>query len=171
MKTLLILGLVLLTLAACTDASDDEPAEQGINELDSIPTFAMIASPTPLPLPITVNDSRFPILPDDAGKALYEQHCAACHGIDGEGQDQTTSDLIVAPPHNNAGHTWHHPDQQNFATVWNGRHASGALPMPGFGSQLSAEDVFSILAYIKTWWGDAELDAQLANTRNAASGG
>ena len=49
-----------------------------------------------------------------AGRALYEQHCAACHGANLEGQPDwrspDESGLYPAPPHDETGHTWHHDD-------------------------------------------------------------
>ena len=49
-----------------------------------------------------------------AGRALYAQHCAACHGTNLEGQPDwrspDESGLYPAPPHDETGHTWHHDD-------------------------------------------------------------
>ena len=49
-----------------------------------------------------------------AGKALYMQHCATCHGANLEGQTNwkipDSNGVYPAPPHNRDGHTWHHPD-------------------------------------------------------------
>ena len=48
------------------------------------------------------------------GKAVYERHCAACHGANLEGQpnwrSRDPSGRLPAPPHDASGHTWHHPD-------------------------------------------------------------
>ena len=97
------------------------------------------------------------------GKALYEQNSASYHGIDGEGQpDWKTpgeNGVYRAPPHTAEGHTWHHPDQHLLDIMANG----GAMPnstMPGFGEQLSEEEVAEILTHIKTFWGDRELEFQ-----------
>lgn len=89
------------------------------------------------------------------GKALYEQNCASCHGIDGEGQPDwrvpDANGVYPAPPHTSDGHTWHHPDQQLLAIIADGGMMSNSS-MPGFGEQLSAEEMEAILAYIKTFW-------------------
>jgi len=49
-----------------------------------------------------------------AGRALYVQHCAACQGVNMEGQPDWRSPdangLYPAPPHDESGHTWHHDD-------------------------------------------------------------
>ena len=97
------------------------------------------------------------------GKALYEQNCASCHGIDGEGQpDWKTpgeNGVYPAPPHTAEGHTWHHPDQQLLDIMANG----GTMPnsaMPGFGEQLTEEEMAAILTYIKTFWSEREIEFQ-----------
>ncbi|HEX6137814.1 MAG TPA: cytochrome c, partial [Casimicrobiaceae bacterium] len=52
------------------------------------------------------------------GKAIYEKSCASCHGRDLEGQPQwrtrAASGRMPAPPHDDSGHTWHHPDDILF---------------------------------------------------------
>jgi mono/diheme cytochrome c family protein len=72
----------------------------------------------------------------------------------------------MAPPHNNDGHTWHHPDQVNFATAWLGRTIAGT--MPSFRDKLSPDELILILAYIKTWWNEDSLAVQLDRTRATA---
>lgn len=50
-----------------------------------------------------------------AGKQLYMEHCASCHGRNLEGQPdwrrQLPSGRMPAPPHDASGHTWHHGDR------------------------------------------------------------
>ena len=52
------------------------------------------------------------------GEAVYAEACAACHGADLEGQPdwQTpgADGVMPAPPHDKAGHTWHHDSQLLF---------------------------------------------------------
>src|SRR5690606_36142172 len=62
--------------------------------------------------------------PDDErtvrlGESLYRDQCAACHGVDLEGetpdwQVRDADGYLPAPPHDETGHTWHHPDQLLF---------------------------------------------------------
>jgi len=48
------------------------------------------------------------------GNAIYDAQCAACHGRNLEGQPEWQTRLasgrMPAPPHDDSGHTWHHPD-------------------------------------------------------------
>lgn len=106
--------------------------------------------------------------PDNAaqlaqGEAVYNQYCAECHGIDGEGQPNWQrpgpDGRLPAPPHDSAGHTWHHPDQQLLGIIARG----GLLPnsdMPGYEGILTEEEMVAVLEYIKTFWGPEELEFQ-----------
>lgn len=172
MKRNLILLLGILVITACSSEQPQPtpaPTERPTALAGVIPTLPGALPPPTLAIPIAVDDPRFPIEPDGAGQALYEQHCGACHGIDGAGQPPDASGLITAPPHDNSGHTWHHPDQANFATVYTGRHVPGAYPMPAFDDKLSTEEIISILAYIKQWWGEQERATQREITLNFAA--
>jgi mono/diheme cytochrome c family protein len=102
------------------------------------------------------------------GKALYEQNCAACHGISGEGQPnwKTPDDngVYPAPPHDSSGHTWHHPDAQLLEIIATG----GMMPnstMTGFADRLSEEEMRLTLEYIQTFWGKQEREYQAEVTR------
>ncbi|TNF21789.1 MAG: c-type cytochrome [Rhodobacteraceae bacterium] len=97
-----------------------------------------------------------------AGAALYAENCAACHGaaLEGEGdwRARNADGSLRAPPHDETGHTWHHPDAQIFAITKHGTEAvtGGAVQstMEGFGDQLSDADILAVLAFIKAQWPD-----------------
>lgn len=99
----------------------------------------------------------------ETGRTLYAQHCASCHGdsLEGEPDWQMPKDdgLRRAPPHDETGHTWHHPDTQLFDLTKHGltavlarRGMDYASDMPGFGDILSDEEILATLAYIKSTW-------------------
>ena len=104
--------------------------------------------------------------PDDAalvarGSAIYAQHCAACHGVRGEGQpnwrDRGPNGLLPAPPHDASGHTWHHPDAQLFDITRRGMAAVIQQPaypsaMPAYQGVLSDADIVAVLSHIKAQW-------------------
>ena len=94
------------------------------------------------------------------GAALYDMHCVACHGGATGG---SISD--IPPPHNAEGHTWHHPDCDLIDFTLDGLPPREGYPvMPGFGNQLTAEEVEAILAHIKTWWEPEQRAAQATAT-------
>ena len=95
------------------------------------------------------------------GRVVYEQRCAVCHGQRLEGQPDWRVRLpngrLPAPPHDQTGHTWHHPDEALFAIVRNGLvppFAPAGYPsdMPAFGAVLTGEDIRAVLAYIESHW-------------------
>lgn len=169
-------GIFLLLAAGCTSQEQDDsenpvPTATASQVMQGIPTFGVVNMPTQAnPTLIANEDSRLPILPDPAGQTLYEANCASCHGINGEGQypddpyKLNDAGLAGAPPHDPTGHTWHHPDQVIIAAVYNGQNLPNFQPMPAFKDKLSVDEIISIIAYIKTWWGPEELDVQRGAT-------
>jgi mono/diheme cytochrome c family protein len=96
------------------------------------------------------------------GRKAYAQHCAACHGAQLEGQanwrERLPSGRLPAPPHDASGHTWHHPDEVLFGItkfgLVPGRYAPPGYQsdMPGFGGVLSDDEIWAVLAYLKSAW-------------------
>jgi mono/diheme cytochrome c family protein len=95
------------------------------------------------------------------GDVLYERHCAACHGINLEGQanwqTQNADGSMPAPPHDETGHTWHHRDKYLIEVTLYGGAAVTGNPlnrMPAFGHVLSEAETRAIFTYIKSTWSD-----------------
>ena len=94
------------------------------------------------------------------GAKVYAQHCAACHGAKLEGQpnwrQKLPSGRMPAPPHDEEGHTWHHPDGVLFGITKHGLK-DYAPPgyesdMPAFAATLADAEIRAILAYIASHW-------------------
>ena len=110
------------------------------------------------------------------GAKLYAQNCAACHGAKLEGQPdwrrRLANDRLPAPPHDESGHTWHHPDRVLFAITKNGLVPPYApkdyeSDMPAFGGKLSDEEIWAVLTYLKSHWASGEvLSARAEMTRH-----
>jgi mono/diheme cytochrome c family protein len=102
------------------------------------------------------------------GEALYQQNCAKCHGVKLEGQpnwkERLPSGCMPAPPHDPAGHTWHHSDDALFnitklgpaAIVSNGYESD----MPGFADVLTDSEIIRILHYIESTWPERQRAVQ-----------
>ncbi len=98
------------------------------------------------------------------GGALYLQHCASCHGAKLEGQPNWRKagedGIFPAPPHDATGHTWHHDDRLLFDytklggdALFAARGITGAKSgMPGFADELTDDEIWDILAYIRSTW-------------------
>lgn len=96
-----------------------------------------------------------------AGRTVYLQHCASCHGANLEGQPNWQQRLpnghMPAPPHDDEGHTWHHSYDLLFGIVKHGAVPAYAPPkyqsdMPAFGDVLSDDEIRAVLAYIASHW-------------------
>lgn len=109
------------------------------------------------------------------GRRIYQQYCASCHGSDGEGQPdwqiRRPSGALPAPPHDESGHTWHHPDRMLFEMTKFGvaRFApkGWVSDMPAFDGVLSDEEIWAVLAYIKSRWPQRAIEYQQQRTAAA----
>ena len=94
------------------------------------------------------------------GERVYAAYCGSCHGAALEGQPNWRQRLptgrLPAPPHDATGHTWHHPDALLFRITRDGPAAYGSAPypsdMPAFDDILSDEEIWAVLAFIKSRW-------------------
>lgn len=92
------------------------------------------------------------------GAAVYAAHCQGCHG------DQAArTNASGAPPHNQHGHTWHHPDPQLKDWVRNGKPST---QMPAYGDRVNEAEIEAVIALIKTWWTPEQARIQADVTRN-----
>jgi mono/diheme cytochrome c family protein len=96
------------------------------------------------------------------GEPLYEANCASCHGVDLKGEvadwrSPKPDGLMPAPPHDETGHTWHHPDQVLFDITKLGVVRAANLEnyrsaMPAYEDILTDDEIIAILSYIKSTW-------------------
>ena len=120
--------------------------------------------------------------PNDArqvtrGESVYAPHCGACHGVRLEGQpnwqERLPNGRMPAPPHDASGHTWHHADAMLFGMTKHGI-VPGKYAPPGyqsdmlaFGGTLSDDEIWAVLAYIKSSWPEKIRRAQADITRES----
>jgi mono/diheme cytochrome c family protein len=126
----------------------------------------------------TAAESAVPPLPTldtvqvERGRALYVQYCTDCHGARAEGAPgwptPVADGLPPAPPHDDSGHTWHHPDRVLDGTirVGMGDPLRPALPlrMPAFGDQISDADIRAVIVYFKSLWTEEHRRYQMKET-------
>ena len=115
------------------------------------------------------------------GRSLYVSHCAACHGFKLEGQtnwrERRADGRLPAPPHDESGHTWHHPDAVLFDMTRNGMVPGRTAPqgyesdMPAYAGILTDAEIIAVLAYIKSTWSPEILALHQEVNDNFAQGG
>lgn len=141
--------LLLLILLACSPTNN------------SIPSAVTAVPPEAIPT----------IDPDNELMATaqfnYNRNCSHCHGYGGEGQFPDTIERTqnlgyhLVPAHDASGHSWQHPDQLLFETIKYGVQApTNFFVMSSFSEQLSDEEIFAVIDYIKIWWTDEQRDWQ-----------
>ncbi|MBI2735967.1 MAG: cytochrome c [Rhodospirillales bacterium] len=109
----------------------------------------------------------------EAGRKVYREYCASCHGHRGEGQANwevlDAQGELPAPPHNGEGHTWKHADAMLYRMVSEGWrdpfNKTRRLTMPPFRDQLSPEQIRNVITYLKTLWTPEQRQFQGEETR------
>ena len=105
------------------------------------------------------------LMPDNSetitfGKDIYLQECASCHGKNLAGQanwrERDDKGYMPAPPHDESGHTWHHPDEYLFLMTKYGLEEiiGQEYPnnMPAYNNLLSDREIVAALSFIKSTW-------------------
>ena len=157
-----LLMSVSILIAGCANGrTTPTPTLESENPLP--PTLDISRIPRILPTVPPSEVMRFARLADETileqGQTVYDQHCAGCHGLSGEGQfpdaplQPDSTGRFGAPPHNADGHTWHHDDDLLLRLIREGGSGDPAFyEMPAFGEALTAEQIETVLAFIKSMW-------------------
>lgn len=104
--------------------------------------------------------------PNDAaqvalGRSAYAGQCARCHGDLLQGQpnwrERQANGRLPAPPHDETGHTWHHPDRVLFEITRHGLQPPNApegypSDMPAYDRVLSDAEIWAVIAFLKASW-------------------
>jgi mono/diheme cytochrome c family protein len=94
------------------------------------------AAPAP-PTPIDV----------EQGRAVYQRHCADCHGPEGRGDGQLAISLSPRPGNLVSAQTSAKSDQELLKIIAKGRPRTA---MTGWEDRLSAEEQAALLGYIRS---------------------
>ncbi len=89
------------------------------------------------------------------GRALFERHCAVCHGADAQGavgwRRRDAQGFWPPPPLDGSGHAWHHSRRALIDKVRFGA-APGEGRMPGFGGRLDREEIEMVVDWVQSRW-------------------
>jgi mono/diheme cytochrome c family protein len=91
----------------------------------------------------------------EMGREVYLRACAECHGESGEGY----ANELAAPALDASEHAWHHPDQQIYGWIVDGKLGL-ERSMPPLGDQLTHDEVLAVIEYLHTLWTDEQLTTQ-----------
>ncbi len=152
MKQVVSFTLVLLVfLAACSPAALPPTPTAG-------PPTSVQTDETAVTLPVLDADEIA------LGETVYAANCASCHGVNLEGEVdwkiQNKDKSFRNPPHDETGHTWHHPDDQLIEAIqlggarFEGLNIGGTSDMPAFGKILTDAEITAVISYIKNRWPD-----------------
>jgi copper transport protein len=81
----------------------------------------------------------------ETGRELYLEHCAVCHGPDGEGDGEDAAELERPPADLSGPHVEIHTDGDIYWWIMDGIDPA----MPGFDEHLSDEDAWHLVNYIR----------------------
>jgi mono/diheme cytochrome c family protein len=147
---ILLVGIGLIALLA---AGYLAPRQPSLPEAHTSDEYAAFGTPVPIPpLPDLKPESVA------LGAQVYAQHCASCHGVNLQGQPNWKKPLadgtFLAPPHDDGGHTWHHPDHLLYTIILDGGNGNpGAKStMPAFREKLSGQQVAAVVDFFKSRW-------------------
>ena len=120
--------------------------------------------------PVVINETAVPPVPIlnaarvAQGGSVYAQHCAQCHGAKLEGapdwKQPLTDGSLSPPPHDDSGHTWHHPDSLLMSIVSNGGDQAYHSKMPAFKEKLTWNEMTAVLKFIKSKWSKDQREYQ-----------
>lgn len=85
--------------------------------------------------------------PIESGREVYIRVCAECHGANGEGY----ANDLAAPALDATEHAWHHPDQQIYDWIANGKLGLERT-MPALGDQLTHNEILAVIDYLHSLW-------------------
>lgn len=94
------------------------------------------------------------------GSRVYGRICANCHGTELDGQlgweEPLKDGTRLAPAHSADGGTWKYADDSLFKVVKFGGESmkpdGGVSRMPGFDNKLTDEEIWAVIAFIKSTW-------------------
>jgi mono/diheme cytochrome c family protein len=102
-------------------------------------------------IPESAGTERSPLGSDAAeivkGRSLFRSRCSSCHGVDGRGRGRDSDPDRPAADLTDGRAAARNPDGVLFYKIWNGR---GKPKMPAMKLDLSRDDVWRLVTYIKT---------------------
>jgi mono/diheme cytochrome c family protein len=83
------------------------------------------------------------------GQRLFHAFCASCHGVDGRGSWRAALFLIRPGDLTDRARMSEHSDRYLFDVIKHGGAPIGRPGMPGFGFNLSDDDIEALVRYVR----------------------
>jgi mono/diheme cytochrome c family protein len=90
------------------------------------------------PIPPTPENLEF-------GRDEYNEHCAACHGLDGSGRNRFEGDFLAQIPRL-TGDVQELSDAELYFVIFNGIRNTA---MPGFGARHNTEEIWRTILWVR----------------------
>lgn len=98
-----------------------------------------------------------------AGQAIYQRVCVSCHGMDGRGGPMRGMLKVVPRDLTDPAYMDGRSDEQLFTAIRHGGEAvERSAAMPAFADQLSEEEIWDTVAYVRTLGGRQPADQPVA---------
>jgi mono/diheme cytochrome c family protein len=105
------------------------------------------------------------------GAALYQSHCAQCHGPQAQGHPDwergRKEGFAAAPPLNGTGTDWKLSKKQMIDIIRNGKKLNGVPVMPAWKGRVENRQIEDIITWFQaTWPADVYQSWRRANSAN-----
>jgi mono/diheme cytochrome c family protein len=105
------------------------------------------------------------------GQQLFQEHCAQCHGPEGQGHpDWRTPGVVAAPPLNGTGNDSQRSRAQLIGAIKNGVVRDGTPVMPAWKGRLSDADIEAVMTWFQTALWPPDVYSQWRRTSAAPPG-
>jgi cytochrome c oxidase cbb3-type subunit III len=138
-------GLVVISLSGC---GEEKPAERAGPKVDEATEAGKTVAKATEEAGKKVEVKSDP----EAGKKTYALLCASCHGNTGKGDGPAAAALPTKPQSHADGKYMNAlTDQHLFKSIKEGGASVGRSPlMPPWGGQLTDQDIWNLVSYIRT---------------------
>lgn len=142
MKKAVMMTVVALLAAACSKSEEETQP------------VAALAPPASTPeLALTRNFSTEAIT---RGAAVFQAHCAECHGPQAQGHPGWGYDdgakLILSPPLDGNGNTWKRSRQEMVEMIKTGVRRGNTPVMPSWEGRLSDQQIEDAITWFQALW-------------------
>ena len=152
MKTLKTVGIVFLILVLVGGFFGWQVIQHGFSARDNPSAMEGIVARTArrLSYPASVRDAKNPFAPTpevlSEARAHFADHCAICHGNDGNGKTEIGQNLYPKSPDLRQPETQNLTDGQMYSVIHNGIRLTG---MPAWGGPDKDDDSWRLVLFIR----------------------